>query len=811
MKKYLNPECSPKERAQDLLSKLSLEEKMAQTVSVYPNAIFMGRDSTEAVRDECKYGVGAISALEMRTLFDAESLAAYQRKMQDMVMEQSPHHIPAVFHMEGLTGGYFYDTTSFPNGINRGAAFDPELERQVGEIVSRQEKALGITQILAPVLDVARDPRMGRHGEAYGEDPTLVSAMGSAFARGIQEHERSDGLKADAVAKHFMGFHNSIGGIHGADSQTPPRLLREIYGKPFQAAIAESNMHGVMPCYCTFDGEAASTSKTMLTDILRTEMGFDGLAVSDYCGVENAHCVQGLFENLTEAGLAAMDAGMDMEWPKKSAYSDELMEWYRSGKADINILNTIVERILEAKFRMGLFENPYALCGQTLAEELHHEADEKICLRAAEESIILLKNNGVLPLKNNIKKIAMIGPHANNARAYFGGYTHVSMVEALNAMRCSIAGFDETGQMIYADYEKYPGTGVQVDNTEAFDEVIPKVKPDCRSIVEELTVQCPELEIRYAYGYPVAGTDETYFDDALTIAKEADLVILTLGGKWSNSSISTMGEGVDSVDINLPKCQEEFILKAKELGRPLVGIHFDGRPISSDASDAYLDAILEAFAPSEKAAEAVVNILTGKVNPSGRLPVSVAYSAGQVPIFYNHPMGSAYHQGKSIGFAEYVNCPHTPRYFFGFGLSYSEFEYSSLSIDQEEIGPFDNVCISLNVKNTSATAGCEVVQLYLKDTFASMVRPAMELHGFARVELQPGETKQVNFLVNASQMAFLTTDMKWKIEKGEIQVLIGKNAGDICLSGKYRINEDAFIKGRNRKFYADTFFGKKKP
>ena len=411
--RYLDASLAPEERAKDLLGRLSLEEKMAQTVSIYPNAVFMGMDSVEASKKDCMYGIGTVSTLEMRMLSTLEDVKEYQRRMQDMIMEQSPHHIPAIFHMEGLCGGFIQDNMSIPAGINRAASFDPELERELGKMVSHQEKAVGITQVLAPVLDISRDSRMGRQGETYGEDPTLAAAMGSAFAAGVQQDERSDGLRADAVAKHFLGFHNSLGGIHGADSMTSPRLMQEIYGKPFQAAIAESNLRGVMPCYCTFDGEAASTSKKMLTELLRGEMGFDGLCVSDYSAVENAHNVQGLYESLAETGLRAMDAGMDMEWPKKSAYNDELKDWFAQGKADIAILDELVERILTAKFRMGLFEHPYSLEGEELMLDVlvgyPRDVGIEIAVRSMGAELVICDEIGGIPDAHAILRAANCG------------------------------------------------------------------------------------------------------------------------------------------------------------------------------------------------------------------------------------------------------------------------------------------------------------------------------------------------------------------------------------------------------------------
>ena len=802
MNPYLDKNLPPWQRAKDLLSKLNVEEKMAQTCSIYPITLLGIPGKKEEAKKACAYGIGTVYTIEMRSLKTLADAVQYQHEMQTMIMAQSPHHIPAIFHMEGLCGGFIPESTSFPSGIGRGSTWDPELEQKIGTIISRQEKAIGVTQILAPVLDISRDSRMGRQGESYGEDPTLASAMGVAYAKGIQEDSRNDGLRADAVAKHFLGFHNSMGGIHAADNQTPTRLLREIYGKPFQAAIVEANLQGIMPCYCSWDGEATSTSKRLLTDLLRTEMGFNGLTVADYTGIANAHNVQGLFESLTDTGLAAMKAGMDMEWPKRACYNEELTERFKNGMADIQILDNIVERILTAKFRMGLFENPYALPIDDIEKAFHRATDEKVTLQAAEESIVLLKNDGILPLKKNIKKIAVIGCHAKNARYFFGGYTHISMLESMYAMASSIAGIDETGNYIMKDYQRIPGTQIQSDESVLFDSILPLLKPTCKTLYDELQNQLPQIKLIYAYGYPNSGNDTSHFEQALAAIRDADLCILTLGGKYSSSSIATTGEGVDAANINLPECQDAFITQASSIGKPMIGVHLDGRPISSDIADENLHAILEAWNPTEMGAKAIVNVLTGKVNPSGKLPVSVAYHAGQIPIFYNHPNGSSYHQGASIGFPHYADLVHTPRYFFGHGLSYTSFAYSDLKVNKKTVEPFDNINISCVVTNTGFVQGTETVQLYLKDRFASMLRPCMELQGFAKVDLLPAESKTVIFSISPSQLAFLDLDDHWVIEKGEIDILIGSSAKDIRGKTSFQISTSAFVDGNRRRFYA---------
>ena len=320
--------------------------------------------------------------------------------------------------------------------------------------------------------------------------------------------------------------------------------------------------------------------------------------------------------------------------------------------------------------------------------------------------------------------------------------------------------------------------------------------------MEELHEKMPDAEIIYAYGYPIAGTDTSRFAEALEAVRKADVVILTLGGKHGTCSMASMGEGVDGADINLPECQDAFIRLVAELGKPMIGVHFNGRPVSSDAADRYLDAILEAWNPSEAGAEAVVSVLLGDYNPGGKMPVTTAYHAGQLPVYYNHFHNSSWHQTGSIGFLNYVDLPHTPRYYFGHGLSYTTFAYSELQISSDEVAPFEKLTISLKVENTGDRAGDEVVQLYLHDAFASMARPVRELAGFLRVGLEPGEKKIVIFTVEPSQMAFLDKDMRWKIEKGKIEVEIGSSSDDIRLTGSYEVTENGWIAGKDRAFYA---------
>ena len=802
MQRYMDTALQPTDRAKALLKEMSLDEKMAQVNSIFPlDETYLDFD---VLAEQTPYGIGEVSTLEMRRIETLEEAAAWQRKVQSIVMENSPHHIPAIFHMEGLCGAFIQDTTSFPAGIGRGAGWDPALEEKIAQIVSRQETACGITQIFAPVLDISRDSRMGRQGETYGEDPTLASALGTAYTKGIQSGETA-GRKAESVAKHFLAFHNSQGGIHGTHSDTPPRLLREIYAKPFQAAVTQSDLKGIMPCYCSINGEPVSASRTLLSTLLREEMGFDGMVVSDYGAIGGVHNVQHVGESEAEAGLLCMEAGLYVELPSTTGYGDGLKALFRNGEAEMEILDTAVLRVLEAKFRMGLFEHPLALEGSELKAVVCWEDDRMISLQSAKESLVLLKNDGVLPVKRPVKKIALIGPHADSARKFFGGYTHLCMMESTYAIANSIAGVSGTKDAMPDEILTIPGTNIQSDETAEFDRILHRQKPNCKSLLEELRGRLQDTEIIYAYGYPIAGSDQSRFDEALEAVRAADLAILTLGGKHGTCSMASMGEGVDASNINIAPCQEEFIRRAAELDKPMIGVHFDGRPISSDAADQYLDAILEAWSPAETGAEAVVSALLGEYNPGGKLPVSVAYHAGQLPIYYNHPYGSAWHQGESIGFVNYVDLPHTPRYFFGHGLSYTTFEYTNLRISSKEVGTNESVRIEAAVANTGEYAGDEVAQLYLIDKYASIVRPVKELAGFLRVSLKPGETKTVVFEVSPSQMAFLDRDMRWKIEKGLFEVEIGSSSEDIRLRGEYQVRNDAWIEGRCRAFCAKAY------
>lgn len=809
MERYQDSSLTPRERAEDLLKKMSLEEKMAQVTGIICPPVFTDEE-TEGLRKRFPHGAGHISALVMLKIPDVKDVCRMQRTLQKMAMEQNGHGIPAIFHMEGLTGAMLAGAVSFPYGIGRGATFDPELEEQIGRITARQELAAGITQILYPVLDIARDPRHGRYGEPYGEDPTLAAVMGAAAVRGVQGQE-VDGLRAAACGKHYMAYHKSEGGINTAHMEIGPRMLREIHGKPFQAAFSNADLHSVMPCYDASDAGPISASHEFLTEILRDEMGFDGITVSDYGAVGNVHTVHYVGETPADAGYRCMKAGMDVELPLPVGYGEELKKMFGDGRADMEVLDRAVMRVLTEKFRMGLFEHPFALEDEAFSKVFYQPGARKVSLKCARESAVLLKNNGILPLKKNIRKLAVIGPQADWANYYFGGYSTVGSLDAASAASNSQAGIAGNDPSNADKAVMIAGTGVEFSETERFGRNLSMVQPDCTTLLTELRRRFPDAQVVHAHGYHIAGSGTEEFADALEICRGADAAVLTLGGKHASGSIATMGEGVDASNINLPPCQEAFIREAAKLGIPLVGVHFDGRPVSSDTADECLDALLEAWNPGEFAGCAVAEILCGKICPSGKMPVTTARCAGQIPMYYNHPNGSSWHQGESVGFRNYVDLPHEPRYCFGYGLSYTSFEYSDLRIKAADsrgetvpqLNPDGEVEISFTLKNTGGITGTETVQLYLRDSYASMLRPVKELQGFCRAELKPGEEKRITFRCAPSQMAFLTHEMKWKIEKGRYEACVGASSEDIRLTGAFEVTEDRFTEGRNRRFWAE--------
>lgn len=797
--KFKDTTLSFEERAKDLVERLTLEEKVAQLQCYNPKD-----KNGPNLENNFSNGVGAVAFLGAAWDDSKEMVAEKLNAYQKQVIANSRFEIPALFHIEGLTGALMPEATSFPTGIGRGAAWNPHLEEKMGKVVGQEISAVGIKHALAPVLDVTRDARLGRYGESYSEDPTLVSSLGSAYVSGIQNSGEDDSYNIMATSKHFIGYHAGQGGIHAAASNLTDRELQEIFGKPFQAAIRKSNLRSVMNQYGTIDGEPVTASKKILQKLLREEMGFQGLLVSDYASIEELYTRMRVCKDADDAAAKVLEVGFDMEFPTPRAYGDNLTHLIEQGKIDVNLLDEAVLRVLTEKFRLGIFEKPFADKFEEIDATFNRKESKEISLQYARESLVLIKNEGILPLNPKDKKIAIIGHLGNSVRSLFGGYSYMSVLELAMGARNTMAGIEvQNTEVLWRNQEKatYPGSMIEVEIPK-LEQVASRAYDHCVNILEQFRAMCPNAEINYEYGYPYVGDDVTHHDQALKLAEESDFTIVTVGGKYGWGTSCSTGEGIDSSSINLPQCQEVFMEKLGQKGIPFIVVHLDGRPISSNAADKYATAIIEAWNPGEYGSQAIVETIIGVNNPSGRLPVSVAYSSAQAPLYYNHSQGSSYHVGADTPFKSYIDLPHTPRYYFGHGLSYSSFEYKNLKIQEKNVNPYERLHIRFELTNVSDTTGTEVVQVYIRDKVASLVRPERELVGFCRVQLEPKKSKQVDFYLSPTQFAFLDKDMKWKIEAGEFDLMIGSSADNIHLQDNFYINEDAFTTSASREYYA---------
>lgn len=797
MEKYKNPSLSAEERTQDLLSRMTLEQKIDQLtclVTIEPD-----------IPDFKKYvpaGIGHVGAFT--TASCVEKIAEYVYQLQKFLTQETELGIPALIHCEASAGAQFTEADVFPSAIAQASTFEPELIGRMAEIIRRQMLEVGFRQALSPVVDIARDPRWGRVTETYGEDAALTSAMASAFVKGIQTDDLREGIAA--TAKHYVGHGITEGGINMGRNMVSARDLKEIHCKPFQSAITEAGMRGVMCSYCSMNGEPVVASKTLLTDILRDDMGFEGIVVSDYVAVDrlvDPFCVTDSFE---EAGKLAIKAGLDVEYPRPKGFTYAMKEAVAAGELPMEVIDRAVKRVLKLKFELGLFENPYPNI-EALKKTLHCKETETLNEELASKSFILLKNeHKLLPLSRNIKKIAVLGPHGDNVRSYFGTFSYPAALDMSLAREEDGQAFEEPGLIIYDIEQSYVGQIREV--SPRIGKRIRREFPAVRSLYHALLEYLPDSQVVYAQGINCAGSDVAGMEEALRAAADADVVILTLGGKNGWGITSTVGEGVDSTDIDLPGRQEEFARRVYELHKKTVVLHFDGRPLSNAYVASHFDAILEVWQPGVMGGQALCKTLFGESNPGGRLPVTAARNAGQLPVYYGLPRGSGYvaagHTGMIRNKNGYINDTAYPLYYFGHGLSYTTFHYSDARIDRTKVTAKDVMNISVAVENTGDVAGDEVVQLYFTDQTASMVRPTMELAGFKRIFLNPGEKKEVTFQMQVSQMAFLDRDNHWVVEKGAVTFSLGASCVDIRETLQAEVTESALVDERTRGFYAQT-------
>ena len=795
MEKYRNKDLPVEERVEDLLDRMTFEEKIDQITCLVTIA-----DDIPEFENYIPNGIGNVGAF---TVADTvEPIVEYADKLQKYLVNHTRLGIPALIHCEASAGAQFTEADVFPSAIAQASTFDTEVVGEMTDIIRKQMYYVGFRQALSPVVDITRDPRWGRITETYGEDAALTSAMASAFVKGIQGDELKEGVLA--TAKHFVGHGITEGGLNMGRNIVSERDMREIHCKPFQCAITEAGLKSVMNSYCSVNGEPVVGSKKMLTDILRGEMGFQGFVVSDYLSLDRLVDPFAVAENFEEAGIRAIQAGLDVEYPRSKGFSYKMKESIESGRLSMDIIDQAVRRVLTQKFELGLFENPYPDL-EKLKKYLHLKSADELNEKIAAESFTLLKNeNKTLPLSKKIKKIAVIGPHADNIRSLFGTFSYPAVLDMTMSREEDGQEFEEPGLIIYDIEQKYKGEIREV--SPRVNRKIQKEFPNSRTLCAALKEYLPEAEVVYAQGINCSGDNTGGMEEALQVAAGADVILLTIGGKNGWGVTSTVGEGIDSTDIDLPGRQEEFARRVYDLHKKTVVLHYDGRPLSNEFVASHFDAIMEVWQPGEYGSQALCKVLFGEQSPSGHLPVTVARNVGQLPVYYGLPRGSGYvsagHTGMIRNKNGYINDTSEPLYYFGHGLSYTEFTYSDLQTDKKNINPDDTVKVTFTVKNTGEYDGAEVAQLYFSDKVASMVRPTKELAGFVRIFLKKGEKKKVVFEIKVSQFAFLDEEMKWKVEKGEIELLVGASCEDIRLSDIVSISEDDYIDGKTRGFYA---------
>lgn len=761
---------SIKQRVNKIISDMSLDEKLAQIGSYWMYELqTKGELDQKKITNKLNHGIGQITRIAGASTLDPINAAKAANRIQKFLVENTRLAIPAIVHEECCSGPMILGGTMFPQMLGLASTFQPELAQTMTSAIRKQLRAIGAQQGLAPVLDVSRDSRWGRVEETFGEDPMLVSHFGMAYVKGLQGENLTNGVMA--TGKHFIGHSQSQGGLNCGPVHLGMRDVYDIFLMPFQAAIRDAKIASMMNAYPELDGEVVAASRRILTDILRGELGFDGLVVSDYEAVLMVHNFHNLAADKSLAGALALTAGIDVELPTIACYGDTLRTALEAGDLNLETVDLSVSRHLQKKIELGLFENPYVDEGRVL-EVFETPQNRQLAREIATQSMVLLKNDGVLPLSKNIKTLAVIGPNANNGRNQLGDYSYAATVELLQFQSPEDSNFVNLNTQHIAQH----------------DVEIVTVLEGIKELVST------DTEILFAHGCENLSDDISGFEDAIGKAKLADAVVLVLGDHSGLVPSATTGETRDSADLKLPGVQEELAKAIIATGKPVVVVLVNGRPYAMPWLAENANAILEAWLPGEEGGPAVADVLFGDENPGGKLPISFPRSVGQVPIFYNaKPSGM-----KSNWYVDYVAEKVTPLYAFGHGLSYTLFEYGELSIDQKQAKVGESVDISLKVRNVGKVMGDEVVQLYIRDEYASMPRPIKELKGYQRVNLMPNEEQTITFHLPVDQLAFYDADLKLCVEAGKIHVMLGSSSEDIRLRGEFEITgaKKAFVKDR---------------
>lgn len=759
--RYRDPAAPLEERLDDLLGRMTLAEKLAQIGCVWSTSLLAdgGGLAIGRAREKLRHGIGHVTRIGGATVLRPAESAAFANAIQKFLREETRLGIPAIIHEESCAGYTARDATCFPQAIGLASTWDPARVERMGEVIRAQMRAAGGHHTLAPVLDVARDPRWGRTEETFGEDPYLISQLGIAYVRGVQGDDLARGIVC--TGKHFLGYGASEGGLNWAPAHLGRREMLEIYALPFEAAIREAGLASMMNSYGEIDGIPVGASREVLRDLLRDTLGFEGVVVSDYFTVATLMSYHRVADDEGEAGRLALEAGIDVELPATHCYGEALARKIAAGEVDVALVDAAVRRLLRMKLQLGLFENPYV--DADAAPRVFDTPPQRALARElARRSIVLLGNRGVLPLRKDLRALALIGPGADSIRLLQGDYHYPAHLEMM------------FGPVREGDLSPRPAG--QVDLAQHFPAMV-GVLEAIRARVSAAT------EVLHARGCDVTGEDRSGFDQAVAAAQRAEVAIVVVGDRSGLVDGCTSGESVDRAGLGLPGVQQELVERIVATGTPVVVVLLNGRPLALPWIAAHAAALVEAWLPGEEGGTAVAEVLFGDCNPSGRLPVTLPRDVGQVPRFYNHkPSG-----GRSQWKGDYADLPASPLFPFGHGLSYTSFEYADLEVSPGAVEAEGRVRIRCRVRNAGPRAGEEVVQLYVHDPVASVTRPVLELRGFVRVPLEPGESRVVEFELAAAQLAFYRSDMRFAVEPGAIEVLLGASSQDIRLRGQFEI------------------------
>ncbi len=746
---------------------MTLEEKLAQLAGKWITALFSGgRFDEHTAAEVMRHGIGQVTRIGAATGLGPAESAALMNAVQRVAVEQTRLGIPVLVHEETLGGYCARDATVFPQAIGLASSWDPELVAEVATVIREQLLAVGARQALAPVLDVARDPRWGRVEETYGEDPVLTGVLGTAYVRALQTVDLARGVVA--TGKHFLGHALSEGGRNHGPVQLGPRELREVYAEPFAAAIRDAGLASIMNSYSSVDGLPCAGSRAILTDLLRGELGFDGTVTADYRAVVARDRYHPTAARKAAAAGQALTAGLDVELPAADCFAEPLAEAAHRGDIALDVIDLAVRRVLQQKLALGLFDDPY-VDEAVAAAVFDTPAQRALARRAATESLVLLTNDGVLPLPADIGTVAVIGPGADDQRLLQGDYHYPAHQE--------ITGVDDGARVTVDDEvvggpipDEPPPMMLPTSGTAPLGRLVytPHITP-LAGLIEALGAG----RVVYERGCDVGGDDRSGLPAAVATARHADVAVVVVAGRSGLRLSSTVGEGRDATDLGLTGVQEELVAQVAATGTSTVVVVLSGRVHTLDRVASAAGAVIQAWPPGEEGGHALADVLLGRAEPSGRLPVTLPRVVGQVPVYASPRAGGT----KAMFRGSYTNELTTPLFPFGHGLSYTSFAYGLLVVQAG--GTADVVHAAVPISNTGSRSGTEVVQLYASDRYASVARPGRQLVGFARVTLRPGASCRVTFHVHPSRLAFYDATMRFVVEPGTFGFGAGASALDI--------------------------------